>query len=140
MTNTNFKNDLLLFISTSPKKINVENPAIKLYGVIFTDGFIDQTKTNTLRQSMLVRNSTDKSFFDYGKGRTEFELVWTRENYDLLTQILAAAPVHWRFFIKHRLFAEIGNKENTNNHERINILFDEMLDEFPQLKESMSFN
>jgi len=38
------------------------------------------------------------------------------------------------------LFAEIGNKENTNNHERINILFDEMLDEFPQLKESMSFN
>lgn len=35
MTNANFKNDLLLFISTSPKKINVENPAIKPYGVIF---------------------------------------------------------------------------------------------------------
>lgn len=114
--------------------------AEQLYGVIFIDGVIDQTKTNSLRRAMLAGNSVDESFFDYGKGRTEFERVWTRENYDLLTQILAAAPVHWRFFIKHRLFSEIGNEENTHHHERINILFNDMLDEFPQLKESMSFN
>ena len=67
-------------------------------------------------------------------------MLFRSENYDLLTQILAAAPVHWRFFIKHRLFAKIGNEENTHHHERINILFNEMLDEFPQLKESMSLN
>ena len=114
--------------------------AEQLYGVVFIDGFIDQNKTNLLRQALLDKSSTDKSFFDYGKSRTEFELVWTRENYDLLTQILAAAPVHWRFFIKHRLFSGIGNEVKTSNKEKINILFDEMLEEFPQLKESMNFN
>ena len=100
----------------------------------------NQNKTNLLRQALLDKSSTDESFFDYGKSRTEFELVWTRENYDLLTQILAAAPVHWRFFIKHRLFSGIGNEVKTSNTEKINILFDEMLEEFPQLKESMNFN
>ena len=87
---------------------------------------------------MCGEGSISPDFFDYGKGRTEFELVWTRKNYDLLTDILAAAPVHWRFFIKHRLFNAIGNEAAENNHSRIKILFDEILEEFPQLKESMN--
>ena len=76
-------------------------------------------------------------FFDYGQGRTQFELVWTRRNYEVLTKILAAVPVHWRFFIKHRLFAEIGDEANESNHEKISMLFDEILKDFPQLKETM---
>ncbi|MDG1274310.1 MAG: hydantoinase B/oxoprolinase family protein, partial [Alphaproteobacteria bacterium] len=115
-----------------------QDSAKKLYGVILNDGVIDQSASDILRKKMCGEVSINPNFFDYGKGRTKFELVWTRKNYDLLTGILAAAPVHWRFFIKHRLFNAIGDEAAENNHSRIKTLFDEILEEFPQLKESMN--
>jgi N-methylhydantoinase B len=37
-----------------------------------------------------------------------FEAVWTPGRYDALTRILAVVPTTWRFFVKHRIFAAIG--------------------------------
>ena len=39
--------------------------------------------------------------------RDGFERVWTARAYDGLTRLLAALPVHWRFFVKTKLFAEM---------------------------------
>ena len=116
--------------------VSVED-AKRLYGVIHADGIIDHDATCNLRYLRLAEKPKYSVFFDYGKGRTQFELVWTRRNYEVLTKILAAVPVHWRFFIKHRLFAEIGDEANESNHEKISMLFDEILEDFPQLKEAI---
>jgi N-methylhydantoinase B len=45
--------------------------------------------------------------FGHGPGRRAFEAVWSLERYDALTRILAEAPVTWRFFVKHRIFAAL---------------------------------
>ena len=45
--------------------------------------------------------------------------------------------------VSHNTLSELKVRCSTcaiKHRQRINILFDEMLDEFPQLKESMNFN
>ncbi|MCC7280823.1 MAG: hydantoinase B/oxoprolinase family protein [Acetobacteraceae bacterium] len=83
--------------------------ARQLYGVAITKGAIDQAETARLRAAMEAAWAGPIGF-DYGPARTEYESVMTRERYDALTRILAAAPVEWRFYLKHhildRLFAE----------------------------------
>jgi N-methylhydantoinase B len=34
--------------------------------------------------------------------------VWTEERYEALTDILAHVATSWRFFVKHRIFRELG--------------------------------
>jgi N-methylhydantoinase B len=49
-------------------------------------------------------SNTPVPHFDYGTARSSYEARWTRERYAVLTQILAAAPVVWRHFLKHKIF------------------------------------
>ena len=42
--------------------------------------------------------------FAFGPEREAHEAVWTEAVYAELTSILAAMPVHWRFFVKSKLF------------------------------------
>jgi N-methylhydantoinase B len=114
-----------------------EQSAKNLYGVIMKNGIIDENGTNKLRKTALGQRSLNTNIFDYGEGRTAFELVWTRKNYELLTTLLAASPVHWRFFIKHRIFKSIGDKVSDQNHKRIYECFNHLLEEFPQLNEAV---
>jgi N-methylhydantoinase B len=114
-----------------------EQSAKNLYGVIMKNGIIDENGTNKLRETALGQRSLNTNIFDYGEGRTAFELVWTRKNYELLTTLLAASPVHWRFFIKHRIFKSIGDKVSDQNHKRIYDCFNHLLEEFPQLNEAV---
>jgi N-methylhydantoinase B len=48
--------------------------------------------------------------FGHGQGHAAFEAVWTLARYDALTRILATVPITWRFFVKHRVFAAIGDR------------------------------
>ncbi|MBL6457107.1 hydantoinase B/oxoprolinase family protein [Belnapia sp. T6] len=74
------------------------------YGVVIRDGAVDLAATEVLR-ARLAGNRTP-AHFRFGPEREAFEQVWTEAAYAELTAILAALPVHWRFFIKGRLFAE----------------------------------
>ena len=51
----------------------------------------------------MVTNGTD-GFYGFNMARTAFEQVWTQANYDALTEVLSSLPVHWRFFVKHKIF------------------------------------
>ncbi|MBY5538266.1 hydantoinase B/oxoprolinase family protein [Rhizobium leguminosarum] len=78
------------------------------YGVaIGTDGLVDEATTRDLRDAM--RADFQPPEFGHGPYRVAFEEVWTEKRYAALTRILASLPVSWRYFVKHRIFAAIGD-------------------------------
>jgi N-methylhydantoinase B len=68
----------------------------------------DDAATARLRGEMGRKRTVSE--FGHGPGRRGFEAVWSPARYDVLTQLLAALPVTWRFFIKHRLFAALAGQ------------------------------
>lgn len=79
------------------------------YGVALRpDGAVDEAETQKLRAAMA--QAVTGEHFGHGAGRLDFERVWTPERYALLTRILLAAPVTWRFFVKHELFRALDGR------------------------------
>ena len=67
-----------------------------------------------------------------------FEKVWTRENYEALTAILARLPVDWRFFVKHRVFEAVERmpeSARTGDGEEVRRAFSVLAAEYPELAE-----
>ena len=81
-----------------------EERARQDYGVAIKNGRIDTDATLAFRAD---RPDGTAAVISYGAERIAFEKVWTRERYDLLTAFLAAAPVGWRYFLKHRIFETV---------------------------------
>ncbi|TWF46440.1 hydantoinase B/oxoprolinase family protein [Neorhizobium alkalisoli] len=80
------------------------------YGIALgPDGRLDEPATTALRAAMAAE--AQPAEFGHGPYRVGYEKVWTRERYQALTAILAALPVTWRYFVKHRIFAAIGKTE-----------------------------
>lgn len=76
------------------------------YGVVIQDGVVDEAGTEKLRAARAV---PDKHFH-YGPERDGYEAQWTREAYDLLTEILQGLPIHWRFFTKTEIFRRMKGR------------------------------
>jgi N-methylhydantoinase B len=77
------------------------------YGVVMdAAGGVDEAATGRRRGEEKRRRPVSE--FGHGPGRMAFEAVWTPGRYDALTRILAVVPTTWRFFVKHRIFAAIG--------------------------------
>lgn len=77
------------------------------YGVVLTDSLaLDEAATAALRAAT-PRHAGD-SVYRQGAGRTAYEAVWSLARYDALTRILEQVPVTWRYFVKHQIFAAIG--------------------------------
>lgn len=83
------------------------------YGVVLNGGAIDHDATATLRATM--REDAHGGHFHFGPERDSFESVWHARNYDALTRLLSALPVHWRFFVKTKVFAAIRDVANAND-------------------------
>ncbi|MDP6021708.1 MAG: hydantoinase B/oxoprolinase family protein, partial [Alphaproteobacteria bacterium] len=104
------------------------------YGVVITDGELDATATAALRGAHA--DEGDDAFFDYGQGRIEFELLWTEANYAALTELLQELPVHWRFFVKHRVFEAMDalpEGERMGDGSEVRAIFSEVISRYPQL-------
>jgi N-methylhydantoinase B len=76
------------------------------YGVVIQDGVVDDAATAGLRDAR--RAPGPRPHFAYGPERDAHEAVWTDEAYAVLTRLLAALPVHWRFFVKTKMFEEMA--------------------------------
>ena len=79
-------------------------------------------------------------FFDVGADRRAFERVWNPANYDALTELLAETPVHWRFFVKHRIFEAIeaiSEAEVKVDGADVRACYHRVVEEFPQLRAAM---
>jgi len=109
-----------------------DDEALDSYGVVLENGGHDESATTARRQDMATIRDT--RFFDFGPERDEFESVWTDENYATLSDLLAGLPVHWRFFMKHRLFEAVAeNPSGGPIRER----FDKIVAEYPELSRSL---
>jgi N-methylhydantoinase B len=81
--------------------------ADSLYGVVIRDREVDIAETKARRGAL--RAGASDGHFDLGPERREFEQLWDRANYDRLTAILARLPIHWRYFVKTKLFEALRN-------------------------------
>jgi N-methylhydantoinase B len=72
------------------------------YGVVIRGGDVDDAAT-LARRAALRRNETGRHFH-FGPERDSFEQLWTADAYAVMTEALAELPVHWRFFMKTKLF------------------------------------
>jgi N-methylhydantoinase B len=84
----------------------------------------------------MAASRSDTDFYGLGSYREAFEAVWTEANYDALTDCLAALPVHWRFYAKHRIFSAIDAMDpgaRRGDGSAVRAAFQALLAEFPQL-------
>ena len=106
------------------------------YGVVIANDSVDEEATRVLRERMAAADG--HRGFGYGEARMAFEKVWTRENYEALTAILARLPVDWRFFVKHRVFEAVERmqeSERTGEGEEVRHAFSVLVAEYPELAE-----
>jgi len=105
------------------------------YGVVLDEGGVNEQATVDLRGSRV--NRAGNAFFDYGAGRDAFEMIWTEANYTVLTAQLQALPVHWRFFVKHRVFEAmeaLDNSERKGDGTEVRTIMTKILENYPQLQ------
>jgi N-methylhydantoinase B len=76
------------------------------YGVVIRDGAIDAGATASRREAMQAELTG--AHFQFGPERDAFERIWSRDAYEALTELMARLPVHWRFFVKAKLFESLG--------------------------------
>lgn len=98
------------------------------YGVVIRDGVVDEAATEALRATF----PAPEGHFHYGPERLAYETQWTRETYDLLTEILAGLPIHWRFFTKTEIFRRMKGRSGV---EGITTAFAEVRARFPEMPE-----
>jgi N-methylhydantoinase B len=101
------------------------------YGVVIEDGAIVMDATEAKRA--LMRDAESDSPFDFGPERFAFEQSWTRENYDVLTEILADLPVHWRFFVKTKLFERLPGCVRRENENPVRSAYAALVEAYPQI-------
>jgi N-methylhydantoinase B len=107
------------------------------YSVVLVDGGIDEAATRELREAR--RSQESNAFYQFGPAREAFEVVWSQARYRRLTGCLEQVPVHWRFFVKHRVFAwvEALGEEAAGHPDPVGTAFEATLAAFPQLRLAM---
>ena len=114
-------------------KVSVQSAADD-YGVVIRDGAIDETAT-AARRARLAANAKP-GIFAFNDQREAYEREWTDANYAVLTEVLATLPVHWRHFIKKRIFAameQLPPHQRRGDGSEVRRAFDVAVAEFPQL-------
>lgn len=105
--------------------------AERLYGVVVSEDLIlDRMETGRLREAP---RQSDFGAFDFGEARIAYESVWTRERYDRLTAILAQIPVHWRHYVKKRVFVAIGELPGDGTDDAVREAYAAIEAEHPEL-------
>jgi N-methylhydantoinase B len=103
------------------------------YGVVIREGQVDTEATAALREQQ--RRAAPDRFYDYGPERERFEAIWPPEAYAELGRILARLPVHWRFFVKTKLFELIGSDTAMSAAARVHAAFARARQQFPAIPE-----
>ena len=102
------------------------------YGVVIRNGEIDAHATAAKRREPMARGQG--AHFDFGPERVAFEAVWSRQNYAALTEILAALPLHWRFFVKSKIFQAMHSAPAGCEPGRVHEAFAAVRATYPQIR------
>jgi len=82
----------------------VSNDGALRYGVVMTDGRLDDAGTLALRS----RPGERPNGLVFDAERLAFEKTWSDAAWDHLSVRLFALPIEWRFFLKHEIFALVN--------------------------------
>ena len=74
------------------------------YGVVLAGDGVDEAATRAAR---MAGAKGGQGMFHFGPERDDYEACWTGEAYGVLTALLLALPIHWRFFAKTEIFRRI---------------------------------
>jgi len=102
------------------------------YGVSLRDDAVDSAATQALRRQLAAQAGA-ATHFDHGQARRDFESVWTRDRYALLTAFLASAPVAWRHFLKRKVFDAVQQGSHADAPDQMRRIFDELAHKYPAL-------
>lgn len=100
--------------------------AARDYGVVIDNGVVQVAATTALRAAA----PQPEGHFHFGPEREGYEAQWNDAAYDTLTMILAALPIHWRFFTKTEVFRRMGARVGAAGVEAA---FAEVCERFPEL-------
>ncbi len=117
-------------------KVSLESAADD-YGVVIRDGKIDGTATAARRARLAAKAKPGQ--FAFNDQRVDFERQWTDANYAALTEVLATLPVHWRHYMKKRIFAameELPQHQRRGDGSEVRRAFALAVEEFPQLRKA----
>ena len=107
--------------------------------MVIVEDAVDDAATKTLREEMKTVDGSHS--FGYSEARIAFERIWTQENYEALTEILAGLPVDWRFFVKHKVFEAIERlpeSDRTGKGYEVRRAFEIVAAEYSELGEHAS--
>lgn len=108
------------------------------YGVVIRNGRIDEALTAERRAAMAKADT--KSFFGFNAFRIDYEKVWTREAYSEFIRIVRGLPVHWRFFVKQKIFEAVNRlpaADRRGEASQIRGIYDQLVAEYPQLRHAV---
>ena len=114
--------------------------AKEIYGVVISEGSVDKKATTACREIKKSESSHNPSngFYNVSVSQQDFEKVWTKQNYDTLTEGLAKLPISWRFFAKHQIFSAIAkmpdNDPDKLDGTAVQTEFNILLKRFPDLR------
>lgn len=104
-----------------------EAAAMQDYGVIPGD----EAATAARRAAMAAAPGPE---MDAGPERAAHEAIWTDANYATLTEALARMPVHWRHFVKRRIFGAVAaDPDRRGDGTEVRRAVAALHDEFPQI-------
>jgi len=106
------------------------------YGVVIRDGAVDKAATQVAR-ARLAAAEKSPAHFNYNQNRIDYEKIWTARNYAAMGELLQTLPVHWRHFIKRKIFAEIDAlpaSARRGDGGEVRAAFARAVGEFPQLR------
>ncbi|MBI3711192.1 MAG: hydantoinase B/oxoprolinase family protein [Proteobacteria bacterium] len=116
-----------------------EEAAAADYGLVIRDGAIDATATAARRTRMAA--GAKATAFTFNEQRNDYERLWTSESYAALTEILATLPVHWRHYMKRRIFAAVEQlpaSARRGDGSDVQRIFRQAVQEFPQLRQALA--
>jgi N-methylhydantoinase B len=108
------------------------------YGVVLAGEKVDETATKAARERLREAAARGpKRHFRFNAARDDYEREWTDANYDALTSGLATLPVHWRHFVKRRVFdriAALAPQDKRGDGTEVRKAFNDAVAEFPELR------
>jgi N-methylhydantoinase B len=118
-------------------KVSVE-AAARDYGVVLRDGALDAAASESARaQLAAAAASRAPAHFRFNPARDAYEREWTDASYAALAAVLAMLPVHWRHFVKRRIFdrvAAMPAAERRADGGHVRAIFAEAIASFPELR------
>jgi N-methylhydantoinase B len=118
-------------------KVSVE-AAARDYGVVLRDGALDMAGTEAAR-ARLAREAGARapSHFRFNPARDAYERDWTDASYAALSAVLGTLPIHWRHFVKRRIFdrvAAMRPEDRRPDGSHVRAIFTEVVSGFPELR------